>query len=114
MRMRPHSYTGFPGTYSWIPWRKVVESNTSGKKILMKRFLMIFCYTHRSVAFPTRVASSGNRWNQVQSPTTRYYVKGKSKLEVSPRSLLSETEQTVLKRGEVPVRVIGDGGHQET
>jgi hypothetical protein len=65
-----------------------IETITYGKtkhyysknKVLIKLFLIIFCYTHRSVSYSViREASSDSRWQKMQRPTVKHDMRRVSK-----------------------------------
>ena len=58
-----------------------IKPNQTQTKWSIKWFLMIICYTHRSVPYLViiREASSGSRWEQMLRPRVRHYVERESK-----------------------------------
>ena len=61
---------------------------------------MIFSDSHESVSYPgiIREASSSSRWEQMQRPIARYFVKRESKWEISNKSPSLGTQEIRQKK----------------
>lgn len=86
---------GWPKTRDWITQRSRVKQNTTDlkkKKVNIKWFIMICCYTHRWVPYSIIIkeASFWRRWAQIKGTTARHYEERDLNIKPGTRNLRDE------------------------